>query len=227
MRIIFVRHGEPDYAHDCLTALGRRQAQAAAERLREENIEVIYSSPMGRAMQTAQAASETLGIGPIRTLDFMHGITWGSIDGSPLFADGHPWEAADEMARQGWDLARADWAEHPLFRNNRARLEAERIAGEVDAWMDTLGYRREGAYYRCARGDGAQHTVAVFAHGGSSAAALARIFNLPFPYLCACLHLPFTGITVARLDTEPGSVSLPRMELVGDGRHIKGLKNEE
>ena len=225
MRIIFVRHGEPDYAHDCLTALGRRQAQAAAERLREENIEVIYSSPMGRAMQTAQAASEALGIGPIRTLDFMHEITWGSIDGSPLFADGHPWEAADEMARQGWDLARADWAEHPLFRNNRARLEAERIANEVDAWMSTLGFRREGAYYRCVRGDGAQHSVAVFAHGGSSAAALARIFNLPFPYLCASLHLPFTGITVARLDCAPGSVSLPRMELVGDGRHIRGMKN--
>ena len=33
MRIIFVRHGEPDYARDCLTDAGRRQAAAAAERL--------------------------------------------------------------------------------------------------------------------------------------------------------------------------------------------------
>ena len=36
MRIVFVRHGEPDYEHDCLTPLGRLQARAAAERLREE-----------------------------------------------------------------------------------------------------------------------------------------------------------------------------------------------
>ena len=31
MRIVFVRHGEPDYEHDCLTETGRLQAQAAAE----------------------------------------------------------------------------------------------------------------------------------------------------------------------------------------------------
>jgi hypothetical protein len=31
MRIVFVRHGEPDYEHDCLTGTGRQQAAAAAE----------------------------------------------------------------------------------------------------------------------------------------------------------------------------------------------------
>lgn len=31
MRIIFVRHGEPDYQKDCLTDEGRVQAAAAAE----------------------------------------------------------------------------------------------------------------------------------------------------------------------------------------------------
>ena len=30
MRIVFVRHGEPDYANDCLTARGRVLAKAAA-----------------------------------------------------------------------------------------------------------------------------------------------------------------------------------------------------
>ena len=52
MRIIFVRHGEPDYRNDCLTDLGRLQAQAAAERLREEGIEEIWSSPLGRAAES-------------------------------------------------------------------------------------------------------------------------------------------------------------------------------
>ena len=41
MRIIFVRHGEPDYANDCLTEQGRIQAEACAQRLREEGIEEI------------------------------------------------------------------------------------------------------------------------------------------------------------------------------------------
>ena len=76
MRIVFVRHGEPNYELDCLTPLGRKQAKAAAERLREEGIEEIYSSPFGRAKETAQAASDALGIRPIRVLDFMHELYW-------------------------------------------------------------------------------------------------------------------------------------------------------
>ena len=56
MRIVFVRHGDPDYAHDCLTEKGLIQAKQAAVRLREEGIEEIWSSPMGRAQQTAAAA---------------------------------------------------------------------------------------------------------------------------------------------------------------------------
>ena len=38
MRIVFVRHGEPDYARDCLTETGREQAAAAAERLHMDYI---------------------------------------------------------------------------------------------------------------------------------------------------------------------------------------------
>ena len=38
MRIIFIRHGAPDYARDCLTETGRIQAAAAAERLAGEGI---------------------------------------------------------------------------------------------------------------------------------------------------------------------------------------------
>jgi len=38
MRIIFVRHGHPNYEKDCLTPLGRQHAAAAAERLKDEGI---------------------------------------------------------------------------------------------------------------------------------------------------------------------------------------------
>ena len=219
MRIIFVRHGEPNYALDCLTPLGQKQAQACGERLKEEYIDVIYSSPYGRALETAQASSQALGL-PVHILDFMHEITWGSKDGSALFADGHPWDMSAEMARQGWDLTRTDWREHPFFRNNRATDEYDRVAGQFDEWMATLGYIRHGAYYRCQRENDRQFTVALFSHGGSSAAAMARLFNLTFPYMCASFHIPFTGITIARLDKEPGSQGLPKMELCNDGRHI-------
>ena len=221
MRIVFVRHGEPDYEHDCLTEKGRLQALAAAERLREEEISEIWSSPLGRAAETAAAASEALGL-PVRTLDFMREVHWGSRDGSPLFADGHPWDIADELARQGISLTDPAWREHPFFRNNRVCDSVDLVEKGIDEWLLELGYRREGAYYRCIREDSGQKTVALFSHGGSSCAAMGHMLNLPFPYACALLHLEFTGITILRLDRRPGSKVLPCLELANDGRHIRG-----
>ena len=221
MRIVFVRHGEPDYTHDCLTAQGRIQAIAAAKRLREEGIDEIYSSPLGRAAETAAAASETLGL-PVKTLAFMRELHWGSIDGSPMEAGGHPWDLADKMAGQGWDLTDPAWREHPFFSNNVVTAEADHVAEKTDEWLLSLGYERNGAYYRCMRQDDAQKTVALFSHGGSSAAAMGHILNLTFPYACALFHLEFTGITILRMDRQPGAQALPCMELCNDGRHIRG-----
>ncbi len=221
MRIIFVRHGEPDYANDCLTPAGKIQALAAAERLQEEDIEEIYSSPLGRAAQTAAAASEALKL-PVTTLDYMRELHWGSVDGTPIPFNGHPWDMADDLARQGWDLTNPSWRKHPYFANNIVTAEADHVAEKTDEWLLSLGYERNGAYYRCIREDDRQKTVALFSHGGSSAAAMAHILNLTFPYACGLFHLEFTGITVIRLDRNPGAQTLPCLELANDGRHIRG-----
>ena len=223
MRIIFVRHGEPNYEKDCLTPLGKLQAQAAAERLAEEGISAVYSSPQGRARTTAEIAAARLGISPVQILPGMHEIAWGADDGTEMPHGGNPWSLADEMMREGFDLTRSDWRNHPLFQNNRATSEAARVANETDAWLSQLGYTRKGPYYLCEQTHEAEKAVALFSHGGSSTAVLARLLNLPCPYLCATLHMPFTGITILRLDHKAGDCSLPRLELAGDGRHIHGL----
>ena len=101
------------------------------------------------------------------------------------------------------------------------KTEAEQMP-VTDEWLRTLGYEREGAFYRCVRPDNRQKTVALFSHGGSSAAAIGHILNLPFPYACGLFHLEFTGITIIRLDRNPGSRRLPCLELANDGRHIHG-----
>ena len=222
MRIIFVRHGEPDYQRDCLTERGQLQAEAAAERLRDEGIEEIYSSPLGRAAETAAAASKALNL-PVKTLEYMRELHWGSTDGRPLPADGHPWDLADLMAAEGNDMTNPAWREHPYFRKNIVTAEADNVARMTDEWLRTLGYERCGAYYRCVRPDDRQVMVALFSHGGSSAAAMGHILNLPFPYACGLFHLEFTGITVLRLDRNPGRQTLPCLELVNDGRHIRGI----
>ncbi len=220
MRIVFVRHGEPDYANDCLTAVGKAQAEQAALRLREEGIEEIWSSPLGRAAETAKAASRVLGL-PVKTLDFMQEVRWGSTDGEPIFANGHPWEIVDEMARRGIDLNRSDWRDTSYFRTNRVLEYVDRVEKGIDEWLAGFGYIRESSYYRHTAEEQEHRTVALFSHGGSSCAAIGHILNLPFPYACALLHFDFTGITVVRMDRSEGPCTLPCLELANDGKHIR------
>ena len=79
------RHGETDYNQQRrwqgqgvnldLNANGIAQAQSLAEKLRDKKIEVIYSSPLKRALQTAQAVAE-INNAPIKILD---DLTEGSV----------------------------------------------------------------------------------------------------------------------------------------------------
>jgi len=220
MRIIFVRHGEPDYARDCLTDLGKAQAGLAARRLRQEGIGEIWASPLGRAQETARAAAEALDL-PVRTLDFMQEVTWGSTDAAPLFAGGHPWAVTDELARRGVDLTRPDWRELPEFRTNRVVDCVDRIERGIDDWLAGFGYLREGSGYRRASAEPEPRTVALFSHGGSSCAAMSRILNLPFPYALAVLHQDFTGITVLRLDSQAGPGVHPQLKCLNDTGHLR------
>ena len=56
MLLYIIRHGEPDYTTDTLTERGRLQAEAVGKRMAASKIDRIFSSPMGRAIQTAEPA---------------------------------------------------------------------------------------------------------------------------------------------------------------------------
>ena len=220
MRIIFIRHGEPDYENDTLTETGFKQAQLVAQRLKDEKIEEIWSSTHGRALNSAKPTAELLGL-PVKAVDFMREVTWGSKTGEKLFAGGHPWDIADEMARLGMDLNSPDWRTNAFFKDNKVVDCAETVEKGIDEWLEEHGYKRNGLYYEHLIEEEYHRTVAFFCHGGSSSAAIAHIMNLPFPYVCALLHMEFTGITILRMDRKQGPCTLPCMELANDGRHIK------
>lgn len=60
MKLFLIRHGEPDYENDCLTALGRKQAEAICMLKDREQITQIICSPLGRARETAEPLSACL-----------------------------------------------------------------------------------------------------------------------------------------------------------------------
>lgn len=216
MRIIFVRHGEPDYARDCLTGEGRRQAAAAARRLRGEGISELYASPCGRAAETAGYTARLLGL-PVTTLDYMREISWG---GPGLPEDGHPWTLSDRMIeREDFDFRARDWRGHPYFSGNAATDYYRRIAPRIDEFLLAHGYRHEGGRFLCA--GGTEQTVALFSHGGSGACALAHLLALPLPYVLSVMPYDFTSLIIVELPAREGDYVRPRLELFNDCAHIR------
>ena len=61
MKLMFVRHAEPWYAIDSLTEKGHREAALLAERLAKLDVKAFYSSPLGRARETARYTLEKVG----------------------------------------------------------------------------------------------------------------------------------------------------------------------
>ena len=220
MKIILVRHGHPDYTNDCLTPLGHEQAENAALRLKDEGIQQIFSSPCGRAYETALHTAQQLSL-EVSTLDFMREIKWGSSNGEEVYKDGHPWDTSLYALSLGYSLMDEGWTKLPPFCNNLAFSETERVARYADEWLKSLGYSREGANYRVT-GENTDRTIALFSHGGSSTALLSHILNLPFFYLCRALCPDFTAITVLSLSDERGALTTPMIELANDSRHIRG-----
>lgn len=248
MRIIFVRHGHPNYEKDCLTELGHLHAAAVANRLAGEGIEAIYSSTCGRAHETAGYVARKLGLDIVKC-DFMREISWGSVNEQSLKFNGHPWDTVDHMVANNESILEADWADKEPFVHNKLVADVQMIADATDAWLESLGYKREGKYYRvcgniimgshadgalpvdCALHSGGDQrptcrTIAAFGHGGASAAILSHMFNLPFPFTCSVMGPDYTGITVVTLPDNKGCLVTPRFEILNDARHIAGLKVE-
>ena len=61
MRIIFIRHGDPDYEKDSLTEKGWREAALLAERVSRWKVTDFYVSPLGRAQDTASLSLKKMG----------------------------------------------------------------------------------------------------------------------------------------------------------------------
>ena len=221
MRIIFVRHGHPNYRKDCLTEEGHAHAEAAALRLKDEGITEIHASSCGRAVETAEHIAARHGL-PVEKYDFIREIGWGSIDGEPVPHKGHPWTIIDDWIASGRSLMNPDWAQADEFRRNQVVGFVTRIGAGMDEWLSTLGYDREGDLYRVREKN--DDTVVLTSHAGASCAAMARMFNLPFPFALHSISASYTAVTIVKLEGETGALAAPRFELMNDDRHIRGIE---
>ena len=92
LKVILARHGETEWnkkhllqgsrSDTPLNQTGMQQAQALAERLKDEQIKAIYSSPLQRAMYTARVIAQNHGLEVI-PLPALREIDMGELEGVP------------------------------------------------------------------------------------------------------------------------------------------------
>ena len=220
MRLILVRHGHPDYKNDCLTELGHKQAEACAERLKEENIDKFYASSCGRAYETALHIADGRNM-EVEKLDFMREIGWGPA-GSNKGENGYdPWTLSMRMVQRGQSLMSPTWPLEDPFNTSFTTDRSLAVGVGIDKLLAELGFTRDGEFYRV--GSQPYKNVLLASHGGSSTAALSHIFNLPMPFVSKAICPQFTAITVVSFWGEEGELCCTQFEIVNDARHIKGI----
>jgi broad specificity phosphatase PhoE len=88
-RLVLVRHGETvhnvagiaqGWNDSALSERGERQVRALAQRLETSRANALYSSPLGRAMSTAQVIAEALGL-QVKVLDGLREMGYGRWEG--------------------------------------------------------------------------------------------------------------------------------------------------
>ena len=105
MILYVIRHADPDYPNNTITAQGHLEAQALAERMAGENLTRIYTSPLGRARDTARYTADMTGIEPV-VLDWTCELKTPAVDHGP-YGKLAPFNLAGEIIRADLEASRS------------------------------------------------------------------------------------------------------------------------
>ena len=217
MKLLIVRHGDPNYAIDGLTEKGQREVQLLADRLCRENITAVYCSTLGRARLTAEPTLQRLGIAAeycpwLREFSYVA----AKVDYRP----------AEDIC---WDILPEYMNAHPALYSPTDWRREETIPTEVTAAYDEVctafdtvlarhGYRRNGTQYTVER---ANHDTVVFVcHYGVSGVLLSHLLNCsPYTIWQHMCTLP-TSVTTVYTEERIQGVASFRCSGIGDVSHL-------
>jgi probable phosphoglycerate mutase len=236
MRLLFIRHGDPDYEHDTLTEKGKVEARLLADIIDGFGIDDVYQSPLGRARDTARFSLNVLGK-EAETLDWLRefpaefdpGIseTVRRAYANEIKTDP---ETGEYQKRIVWDILPVYFAEHPELFDVNAWRDSELVKvtdmlpkydyviSSFDRFLEDNGYRREGLIYRAEQGN--DKVIALFCHFGITAVLLSRLWNVsPFVTMQFLATAPTSVTEVVTEEREKGFVSFRTLR-VGDITHL-------
>ena len=217
MKLLIVRHGDPDYSIDSLTPTGWKEAQLLSERLCKLDVKAFYCSPLGRAKDTAAATLTKLG----RDAEILPWLREFSAKVRKPNRD------EDSVA---WDWLPQDWTVEPRFFDlnrwtqpeafEKANMSREYalVTDGLDALLEKHGYVRDGNCYRVVTPN--EDTIVLFCHFGLECVLLGHLLHISPMLLWHGTCAAPTSVTSVVTEERRKGIAYFRMNAFGDTSHL-------
>ncbi len=220
MKLIIIRHGDPNYAIDSLTKKGKREAFLLSERVKKLDPDYIYCSPLGRAKKTAKIGTRLINK-KITVLPWLREFDAkiGSGSTKDICWDRLPsdWTKTDE-------LYTTEWFNAEKYKESNAQSEYKKVCSGIDELLKRHGYEHSGRLYSVNKPN--HDTIVLFCHFGVECVILSHIISVsPMPLWHNFAALP-TSVTALVTEEREKGTAIFRILGFGDVSHLyKG--NEE
>jgi len=219
MLLYIVRHGDPIYETDTLTPRGKLQAEAVGKRIYDSKIDRIFSSPMGRAQETAEPACRLLGLEK-HIEPWTHEV---EDDRLTPFPDGVMKSVSviqNTYYRENGniDLPYDRTYECAGFSQSNMKHALEFIEANGKDFLERLGYREENGIYRILRNN--EERVALFCHTVFARAWLSVLLHIPLHIMWSSFTMTHTGVTVIEFRNNPNGITAPQCLCFSDTSHL-------
>lgn len=218
MKIVIVRHADPDYSIDSLTEKGWREAEYLSERLVQLDVKEFYVSPLGRAKDTASCTLKKINRTAVEKewlREFSPQI-WRP-DNTERKLISWDWLPQDWMACE--DFFRYDrWFLHERMQEGKVKEEYDWVVNGLDEVLAEHGYRRESHYYRVGKAN--NDTIVFFCHFGVECVLLSHLLSIsPMALWHGMCAAPSSVTTVVTEERREGIAGF-RVNSFGDISHL-------
>jgi broad specificity phosphatase PhoE len=223
MRLSIIRHAEPDYEHNTITRQGHQEAKALAKRLKNEGLTRIYSSPLGRALHTADYTAKATGL-KVGVEKWTRELSELKMKPIPPWEPLIAWDLPGEIIRGKRNyLAPEGWHQVPYWNSKKFREVIHRVNRNSDSFTRRHGYRRDGGRYRVLEEN--KERIAVFCHGGFGLTWLSHLLEIPLALMWSGFWMAPSSVTTILFDMRSSRWAVPRCIGFCDVSHLrcKGL----
>jgi probable phosphoglycerate mutase len=217
MRILFIRHGDPDYANDTLTEKGKKEAALLSDRVIKWNVKKFYCSPLGRAKDTAEYSLKRLNR-EAEVCDWLQEFYYPIKD--PV--TGNNRIAWDFMPSYWTEIAemydKDNWMNTAVLSTGEIAEKAQMVYSGIDGILAENGYVRHKNYYKAKKPN--TDTIVIFSHLGVSFVMLSHLLGISAPVLWQQFFIAPTSVTeVCTEEREKGAATF-RVKKFGDVSHL-------